>query len=233
MSLDDDFADLRDRVAEGDLEQLHQRTYLVRSFREAEHLMRLRGVVQDIKPAGLYIDGDPDPLEVHHMVVDLVVEFPSLEIVDANVVMETHPHRQCVRIEDHYQKLIGLSIARGYTHKVRELFGGPRGCTHTTALLQAMAPVAVQSIWSLQMPAQRAVRTSDGSTSVAAPRVMTPEQRQALLRYNVNSCHVWAEDGEMIAGVLAGGDVEPPIWAEERLIALGRDPKSWREAAGE
>jgi len=37
-----------------------------------------------------------------------------------------------------------LSIARGFTHKVRGLFGGPRGCTHTTALSQAMAPEAIQ-----------------------------------------------------------------------------------------
>ena len=227
MSLADDFADL-------DLEELHQRTYLVRSYREPDGRLRIRGAVQDIKPAGLYIDGDPDPLEVHHMVVDLVIEFPSLQIVDANVVMETHPHTQCVRIEDHYRNLVGLSIARGFTHKVRELFGGPRGCTHTTALLQAMAPVAVQSMWSLQVPARRAAEagaTGPDGRAVAPPRRMTEEDRRAMFRFNLNTCHVWAEDGEMVAEVLEGRDVPPPIWAEERLLALGRDPASWREPA--
>jgi hypothetical protein len=134
--LDADFADL-------DLPLLHQRTYLVRSYRESDTQLRIRGSVQDLKPAGLYIADDPDPLDIHHMVVDLVVAFPAMEIVDAKVVMERHPHPECVRIEDHYTKLAGLSITRGFTHKVRELFGGPRGCTHTTALLQAMAPVAI------------------------------------------------------------------------------------------
>lgn len=215
MTPDDDFADL-------DLPLLHQRTYLVRSYREADDRMRIRGTVQDVKPGGLYIAEDPEPLEIHHMVVDLVVEFPSLRIIDASVVMETHPHPECVRIEDHYRHLIGLSIARGFTHKVRELFGGPRGCTHTTALLQAMAPVAIQSMWSLQMPA-------GGGQAVAAPRVMTPDERRAMFRFNVNSCHVWEEGGELMELVEAGGDVPVPVWAEERLVKLGRDPAEWRE----
>ena len=83
------------------------------------------------------------------MQIDLEVGFPSLEIVKASVRFETHPHGGCPAIIDHYGGLVGLSIARGFTHKVRELFGGPRGCTHTTALLQAMAPVAVQCFWSM------------------------------------------------------------------------------------
>jgi hypothetical protein len=219
--LEDDFADV-------ELPTLHQRTYLVRAYRQSAELMRIRGAVQDIKPPGLYIADDPDPLEVHHMVVDLVVQFPSMEIVDANVALETHPHPQCVRIEDHYRKLIGLSIARGFTHKVRELFGGPRGCTHTTALLQAMAPVAIQSIWSLQLS-----EDGLGGVRVGAPRVVTPEQRQNMLRFNLNTCHVWDEEGEMMASVSAGEQVPPPLWAERRMVALGRDPAQWRERTGE
>jgi hypothetical protein len=218
--LEDDFAEL-------DLEELHQRTYLVRSYRQNDDRLRLRGAVQDLKPAGVYIADDPDPLGVHHMVVDLIVQVPDMTIVDANVVMETHPHAQCVRIEDHYRKLIGLSIARGFTHKVRELFGGPRGCTHTTALLQAMAPVAIQSIWSLQMSV---ADRNDTDVAVAAPRVVTPEQRQALMRFNIGSCHVWDEDGEMVASAMAGEMFDPPLWAVERLRALGRDPSEWQTA---
>jgi hypothetical protein len=217
--IEDDFADL-------DVPMLHQRTYLARSYREGDDRMRIRGAVQDVKPPGLYVPDDPDRLEVHHMVVDLIVEFPSLTIVDAEVVMETHPHRECVRIEDHYRNLIGLSIARGFTHKVRELFGGPRGCTHTTALLQAMAPVAIQSMWSLRFPG-----SGSSDQQVSAPRRMTDEDRQSMLGFNLNSCHVWAEDGELIAHVLSGGEVHTPLWAEERMVALGRDPSLWREQA--
>jgi len=209
----DDFADL-------DLPLLHDRTYRVRAYADGPGRMRLRGMVRDRKPAGLYVEGDPEPLTVHHMVVDLAIAFPSLEIVDAQAVLETHPHDECPRIQDHYRNLVGLSIARGFTHEVRKLFGGPRGCTHTTALLQAMGPVAVQSIWSL--------RASGAAQPVEPPRTMTPEERRAALRFNLDTCHVWASDGEMVAAVEQGVEIPVPLWAEERLRALGRDPDEWR-----
>ena len=137
---------------------LHEREYRVRSYRldddGGQHLL-LRGAVRDQKPAGLYVEGDPDPLTFHHMQVELVVDFPGMEISAAAVLFEAHPHDQCVAITPHYGELVGLSIARGFTHEVRQRFGGPRGCTHTTALLLAMAPVAIQSIWSMQIVADR------------------------------------------------------------------------------
>ncbi|HEX9260066.1 MAG TPA: DUF2889 domain-containing protein, partial [Acidimicrobiales bacterium] len=141
MGMDDDIDDFEDIG----LTLLHDRTYRVRSYLERPGVMRLRGMVRDLKPGGLYVPEDGRPLEVHHMVLDLVVELPDLVITEATAVFETHPHRSCTQITEHYGSLVGLSIARGFTHKVRELFGGPRGCTHITALLQAMAPVAIQS----------------------------------------------------------------------------------------
>ena len=128
-------------------ELIHERAYVVRAYRKGTDTLVLRGSIRDQKPPGLYVASDPDPLTVHHMIVDLKIAVPSLEIIAAKAVLETHPHASCPKIEDHYGNLVGLSIARGFTHKVRELFGGPRGCTHTTALLQAMAqkPAAVSN----------------------------------------------------------------------------------------
>ena len=51
-----------------DFPLIHTRRYEVRAFRMAEDRFMLRGVVCDEKPAGLYIDGDTDPLWIHHMV---------------------------------------------------------------------------------------------------------------------------------------------------------------------
>jgi hypothetical protein len=211
----EDFADI-------DLPLLHDRTYRVRVYADGDDRMRLRGMVRDRKPGGLYIEDDERPLVVHHMIVDLVVSYPALEIVEAKAVLETHPHHQCPRIEDHYGSLVGLSIARGFTHRVRELFGGPRGCTHTTALLQAMAPAAIQATWSMRS------HTNAGQL-VAPPRLLTREERLAGLRFNIDTCHVWASDGPFVEAVLEGGEIETPIWAERRLVELGRDPASWRE----
>jgi hypothetical protein len=137
-----DFADLED-------EPLHLRNYAVRSFRLSPDRFLVRGVVDDRKGGSSWIPWDNSTVVVHHMVLDLVVEFPSLVISEASVVMETHPHDTCFHIEDKYRLLKGVSVARGFTHKVREMFGGPRGCTHVTALLQAMAPVAVQSTFGM------------------------------------------------------------------------------------
>jgi len=202
------------------LEVLHDREYRVRAFRKRDDLVLIRGAVRDQKPPGLYIDIDPDPLTIHHMQIDIEVEYPSMQIVAADVGFESHPNEECPLIVDHYANLVGLSIARGFTHRVRELFGGPRGCTHTTALLQAMAPVAVQCIWSMR--ASRARR--DGS----APAVATPEQQRAMWQMNVNTCHVWAEDSEWVGRLDAGESMPPPVFARERLVELGLKPDEWR-----
>ncbi len=201
------------------LEVLHDREYRVRAFRKRDDLLLIRGAVRDQKPPGLYIDIDPEPMTIHHMQIDLEIAFPTLEIVGATVGIETHPSASCPSIEGHYDKLVGLSIARGFTHKVRELFGGPRGCTHTTALLQAMAPVAIQCMWSM-----RASQAKRGGTAPAP----SPEQREMAWRFNLNTCHVWAEDGEQVQRLQAGGEFEPPIWAQERMVELGLKPDAWR-----
>ena len=116
------------------LDVLHDREYRVRAFRLADDRILIRGAVRDQKPPGVYLAEDPDPLTMHHMQVDLQVAFPSMVIESAEVVFESYPHTTCVDIVAAYQGLVGLSITRGFISKVRELFGGPRGCTHTTAL---------------------------------------------------------------------------------------------------
>ena len=202
------------------LEVLHDREYRVQSFRKSDSIMLIRGAVRDQKPPGLYIDIDPNPLTVHHMQIDIEVEFPSLEIVAAGVAFETHPHETCPIIVDHYSKLVGLSIARGFTHKVRELFGGPRGCTHTTALLQAMAPVAIQSTWSMRAAQARGQDMPDMSKLPA-------EQRRMMWQMNLNTCHVWAEDGEQVQRLESGQGIEPPVFALQRMVELGSKPEDW------
>lgn len=212
-----------DLFPEAALELLHVREYVVRSYRVDETTILVRGAVRDRKPPGLYIPTDVDPLTIHHMVVDLVVDMTTMTITQAKVVMETHPHTQCPRIEDHYQHLVGLSIARGFTHRVRELFGGPRGCTHTTALLQAMGPVAIQSRWSMSVGA--ANRTDDQPVRLSSATESADWRSRFSL--NLNTCHVWAEDAEMVQGLAAGGEIEPPIWILDRYRELGIDPQEW------
>jgi Protein of unknown function (DUF2889) len=202
-----------------DLEVPHDREYRVRAFRKSDDRLLLRGAVRDQKPPGLYLEIDPDPLTVHHMQVDMEVAFPTMEIAAVDVVFETHPNEECPTITTHYRELVGLSIARGFTHRVRELFGGPRGCTHTTMLFQAMAPVAVQCVWSMRASDAKRGRGTEGAE---------PPPDAATWRMNLNTCHVWAEDGEHVRNIEAGGDFPAPVFVRARLRELGLDPDEWR-----
>jgi hypothetical protein len=74
-----------------------------------------------------------------------------------------------------------------------------------------MAPVAVQCMWSMRAPDQlRGEMTHELAASA-----------------NLNTCHVWAEDGEQIAAIRAGRPVEVPLTMQRRLQELGRSADEW------
>ena len=197
---------------------IHTRRYEVRAFRMAADRLMLRGVVVDEKPAGLYLKGDEQPLWLHHMIVDLEIVYPTFLIEKASATFHEHPHLECTNITDHYKKLEGMSIARGFNAKVKELFAGARGCTHITALLSAMAPVAIQAGWSM-----RAVASSDGQ--VDAQR--NYENRERQLAGTINTCHMWDENGALAASVSSGNYTEVPLSVKKRLTELGRSEEEW------
>jgi hypothetical protein len=193
---------------------LHDREYRVRAFRLADDRLLIQGAVRDQKPPGLYLADDPDPLTIHHMQMSIEIAFPTLEIVDATVHFESHPHGTCPSIIEHYGNLVGLSIARGFTHQVRELFGGPRGCTHTTALLQAMAPVAMQCFWSM--------RAASALAAGSENPLMAPDGNDEGWKRIIGTCHVWDPEGEAVAAREQGEFHEVPLFLTKRLAQLGR-----------
>jgi len=194
------------------MEPLHDRSYRVHVYRRDATTMVACAMVHDVKPPGLYVDDDPDPLSMHKMRVELEVEFPALVIRRAEVEFDDYPQTPCPMIADDYTALAGVSITRGFTHQVRELFGGPRGCAHVTALLQAMAPAVVQAVWSMGILNQREATARD--PEVAGARRQLPP---------TDSCHVWAADGELTTRAAQGEILPPMIPVRERLSALGRE----------
>jgi len=201
---------------EDELELIHSRDYEIKVYRVAEKELLVRGAISDRKPPGLYVVDDPDELEVHQMQLELRVAYPSLEITRAQVVFETHPHSKCPMIAADYEKLVGLSVARGFSRKTKDLFGGPNGCTHTNALIQAMAPAVVQSTWSIRIGEQMEAGLS---------RSELPEsERKRRVQANLNTCHVWDENGERAKRILDGtAEKEVLIPIEDRLAELGRE----------
>ena len=200
---------------------IHTRQYQVHAFRMSDTKFLLRGVVVDEKPAGLYIENDPDPIWMHHMIVDLEIVYPTFLIEKASVEFKNHPHLGCTNITDHYKKLEGMSIARGFNAKVRELFGSSRGCTHIGALLAAMAPVAIQTGWSMRVSS-----VVDIDNSSKSPEDFQ-EQRIKQFASTINTCHIWDEHGEMVSKVRRGEEIEMPLPVVRRLRDLGRDETDW------
>jgi hypothetical protein len=196
---------------------IHTRQYQVQAFRMSDERFLLRGAIVDEKPAGLYIENDPDPIWMHHMIVELQIVYPTFLIEKASVEFKNHPHLGCTNITDHYQKLEGMSIARGFNAKVRELFGSSRGCTHIGALLAAMAPVAIQTGWSMRVSSVGEIDDSSKSPEDFQ------EQRVKQFASTINTCHIWDELGDMVAKVRAGEEIEMPLPVVRRLRDLGRD----------
>jgi hypothetical protein len=75
---------------------LHDREHRVRAFRLGDDRILIRDAVRDQKPPGVYLDGDPEPLTMHHMCVELTFGFPSMMIERADVVLAAFPHTQCL-----------------------------------------------------------------------------------------------------------------------------------------
>jgi Protein of unknown function (DUF2889) len=200
---------------------IHQRAYEIGAYFEDASHFRLVGHLRDVKPDGMWAVDDGEPMMIHHMELHLVVNAMTLAITEVFTKMHVHPQATCPIIEASYQQLVGVSISRGFTNKVKELYGGPRGCTHIGALTNAMAPVAMQSVWAFFQRPELAADTPELEAQEARQRM-----RQHEMSRNKNTCHVYAEDGEMFAKLNAGEGIPLPLWGQERLRKLGIDPDS-------
>jgi len=194
---------------------LHSRSYDIKTYRVDASTIRMVGQVVDAKPAGLLIADDPEDLHIHDMTVTLMVTFPLLEITAVEVRYAEFPHPECPGISSAYQALVGQSIAAGFSRFVNQTLGRERGCTHVGALLKAMAPVAVQTNYSMiRLPHDEHGPRNDE---------WTPEQRQRSMAFTLNSCHIWAEDGPYAQAVANNEPGEAPVWLRNRLTKLGRE----------
>lgn len=191
---------------------IHQRSYETEAFDEGDGTMRVVGRLVDTKPHGLGL-ADGEPLVIHDMVVEMILAGDTFEIVNISTTMNVHPYGQCTSVLDSYQQLVGVSIARGYSRKVKELFGGPQGCSHIGALLIALGPVAIQASWGM-------ARLHDDPADWSTVDV-DPEDAERRLRLNTNTCHVWSAEGEQIERLNRGEEAERPEWEAVRLTKLG------------
>ena len=77
-----------------------------------------------------------------------------------------------------------MAITKGFTARVKSLVGGNKGCAHLVELLLAMAPAAIQGYAAYQSK---------------RPVTYDSEQSKMVLRFLVDTCHAWREDGPLVA----------------------------------
>ena len=77
----------------------------------------------------------------------------------------------------------------------------------------AMGPVAIQASWSLVNLHQ--------SLESKLDTVDNDQDRERRLQMNMNTCHVWKEDGQHIQLIKMGRRAPLPDWESKRLVELG------------
>jgi hypothetical protein len=122
------------------------------------------------------------PGNIHHMFIRLLIEIESIRIVQVEIEMPGIPHHECPETIPNFAKLEGMRIAPGFTSKVRNLIGGPKGCAHLSGLLMAMASAAIQGLWTYRAKDRKRDKNIDEIAS----------------DYLVNTCWVWRQNGPMV-----------------------------------
>jgi hypothetical protein len=122
------------------------------------------------------------PGNIHHMFIRLLIEIESIRIVQVEIEMPGIPHKECPQAIPAFAELEGMRIAPGFTSKVRNLVGGPKGCAHLSGLLMAMASAALQGLWTYR----------------ARNRHHGKDIDRLANEYLVDTCWVWRQDGPLI-----------------------------------
>jgi hypothetical protein len=163
-------------------EKLHTRTMTVSTFLLDERRMLVEGTIRDERFQEYHtVAGQALPAGVfHHMTIRLQVQAATLLIEEIAVEMETCPEEVCRETLHCLDAIKGLSIAKGFTMKVKKLAGGKQGCTHLMELLLVMAPAAFQG--QLAFVGRK-------------PAVFDLERARAVIARLIDTCHAWREGG--------------------------------------
>ena len=163
----------------------HTRVVTCRGFERPDNLWDIEGRIVDTKPyafpnqdRGGEIKAD-EPL--HDMSIRLTID-ASLEVHDAEAVIDDSPYNYCKCVTPIVRQLIGLRIAPGWTLKSRSAMGKNRGCTHLTELLGPMATTAVQTL------------SSKRQNREANSKNQRPKRRSNF----IDTCHALSADSPVV-----------------------------------
>jgi len=165
--------------------RIHNRNLDISTYATGGDAIIVEGTLLDNRFQDTYLPGgNVRPAgPVHHLIIRMLVRGPGLVIEDIDVEMPIVPRAEaCRETLDSLEPLKGMPISSGFTARVKELVGGPKGCAHLTALLLAMAPAAVQGAWA----------------AVARQSVDSARLSERALDFVVDTCRVWRSDGPLV-----------------------------------
>jgi hypothetical protein len=162
------------------------RSIVCRSFRRSDGGIDIDGRFLDTRPFA-YDSDFRGPCEagaaLHNMQLRLTLD-ARRTIVTLQSTMAATPYSGCSGVNPNFQRLVGLSVGRGFRKALRERIGGVEGCTHVLALLDAMAAAAMQ-----------AGASNDHLQRHLGP---TPPARVFSIDALVDSCWSYRADGEVV-----------------------------------
>jgi Protein of unknown function (DUF2889) len=162
-------------------QHLHTRRYEFQGYHRTDGLWDIEGRMTDTKTYGFANEwrGEIKPGEpIHDMWIRITLD-DDMVVRDIEAKTAASPFQVCPGATPKYTALKGARVGPGWSKRVKDMFGGPIGCTHQTEMLVAIATVAYQTIFS----AKKKWGGRDETT-----------QRPKFL----DTCHAFASDGEIV-----------------------------------
>lgn len=169
---------------------MHRRTIVLDGYVREDGLVDVEAHLRDTKPFDVTLDhgalrpaGEP----MHDMWLRLTVNRDRL-IVAAEAAMDATPHLVCPQAAPNFARLTGLTLQGGFIKDALARVGGTSGCTHLREMLQQVATVAIQTLYSVRGEERRRAREAG---EVEAP--VTPKLPPLL-----NTCLAYDETGPLV-----------------------------------
>ena len=174
-----------EHIETDNLEKIHNRNLDISSYIIDDDHILITGELKEKNLIAIYERSGEiiEPNIFHHMQIQLLIKISELKIVDIHVKIPGAPHDNiCREMENSLDKIKGLTIAPGFTSKVKKIAGGTKGCVHLTTLLLSMAPAVLQGYWIFE---SRGKQRNEESTF-------------EIEKYLIDTCWAWRKDGPLV-----------------------------------
>ena len=171
-------------------DKIHTRDISLATYPHKNGQVIVHGILKDKRHITIFdVTGQKrHPGVIHHMDVKLLIAPDPLRIIEAEASMPQVPMKECPETLDTIEGLKGLEIRSGFSGRLRELMGGPRGCTHLCHLVTVMGQEIVHG-WLTQ-------KRKDN------PELPKNVESLTEAGFLVDSCRMWVKGGPKLEGLI-------------------------------